>query len=81
MRGQASRMFSNNNPHIENKAEKIISLWAVIGVTSWAEFASFLGAVYSLLLISEWCWKRFVKDFLIRQGWLRPTVSKEIANE
>jgi hypothetical protein len=74
-------MFSNNNPHIENKLEKVFSLWALIGVTSWAEFASFLGAIYSMLLISEWFWKRFLKDQFLVWGWLKATAKADIHEE
>jgi hypothetical protein len=50
---------------------KAATAWAAVGITSWAEFASFLAAVYSALLIAEWCWKRFLRDFAKRRGWLK----------
>lgn len=37
---------------------KIATAWAAAGVTSWADFASALAAVYTLLLITEWVWKK-----------------------
>ena len=37
---------------------KVISLWMAIGVTSWAEAASFAAFVYSMILIGEWAWKK-----------------------
>lgn len=46
---------------------KVATVWlAALGVTSWGEFAAFLAAIYSLLLILEWCWKKFVRDLLVR---------------
>lgn len=36
---------------------KMLSAWALVGVTSWADFAAMLAAFYSLLLIVEWFWK------------------------
>lgn len=43
---------------------KIISVWAVFGITSWAEAASAAAFLYTLLLIGEWCWKKFLRDWL-----------------
>ncbi len=40
---------------------KLVSLWAAVGITSWADFASFLAACYSILLIGEWVYKKFFK--------------------
>lgn len=46
---------------------KVVTVWlAALGITSWGEFAAFLAAVYSMLLILEWCWKKFVRDLLVR---------------
>lgn len=30
-----------------------------IGITSWGDFAAMLAAVYSLILIGEWAWKKW----------------------
>lgn len=51
-------------------AVKAATAWAAVGITSWAEFASFLAACYSAILIGEWCWKRFLRNALKRRGWL-----------
>lgn len=51
---------------------KVATAWAIVGITSWAEFASFLAAVYSALLIAEWLWKRIVRPSLVRHGWVQP---------
>ena len=41
---------------------KAVSAWAVaLGLTSWGEFASFLAACYTALLIGEWFWKKYKK--------------------
>lgn len=47
---------------------KVISLWALIGVTSWTEAAAFAGFVYSMLLISEWLWKKLFRPFVRPHG-------------
>lgn len=58
------------NPNeIEDKAAKVISAWALIGITSWADVAAFLGALYTAALLSEWLWKK-VKPTFIARGWI-----------
>lgn len=42
---------------------KVATVWAAVGVTSWAEFASMLAAIYTLILIGEWCWKKFIRKW------------------
>jgi len=49
---------------------KVASAWALIGVTSWAEFASFLAACYTMMLIAEWTWKKICRPLLVRYGFL-----------
>jgi len=51
-------------------AAKIFTAWAAVGITSWAEIASFLAAIYSALLIAEWTWKRALRPFAVRKGWI-----------
>jgi len=31
---------------------------AKLGITTWSDVAAFLAALYSLILICEWLWKR-----------------------
>ena len=50
---------------------KIATAWLATLFTSWADFASFLAALYTLLLIGEWLWKRLGRPFCERRGWLR----------
>lgn len=45
---------------------------ASFGLASWSDLAAFLAAVYSLLLIVEWVWKKFLRACLERRGWLKP---------
>lgn len=52
-------------------AAKIVSAWAAVCLTSWADIASFLAAIYSALLISEWSWKRVLRPFATRKGWIK----------
>jgi p-aminobenzoyl-glutamate transporter AbgT len=45
---------------------KLTSVWAAVGVTSWADFAAFMAAMYSLLLVCEFLWKKIIKPGI---GW------------
>lgn len=60
------------NNEISMPVTKVVSLWAVIGVTSWTEAAALAGFVYSMLLISEWLWKKLVRPLAERRGWVLP---------
>jgi hypothetical protein len=42
-----------------------------IGLTTWAETASFFAALYTLLLIVEWLWRRSGRPFCEKMGWLQ----------
>lgn len=37
---------------------KVVSMWALIGVSTWGEAASFIAFVYSLCLLAEWLYKK-----------------------
>lgn len=43
---------------------KLGSVWAAVGITSWTEVAAVLAALYSLLLICEFVWKKIVKPIM-----------------
>lgn len=45
---------------------KLFSVWAAVGITSWADFAAFMAAMYSLLLVCEFVWKKMLKPGI---GW------------
>lgn len=49
---------------------KLGTAWAAVGITSWADFAAVLAAIYSFLLIVEFAWKKAIKPFCIWRGWL-----------
>jgi hypothetical protein len=59
-----------NDSEISMPAAKVVSLWAVIGITSWTQAAAFAGFVYSCLLIGEWIWKKAGRPFAERRGWV-----------
>jgi len=51
---------------------KVASMWAAIGITTWSEAAAFVGFLYSLVLLGEWCWKRFGRSMAERYGLVKP---------
>lgn len=51
---------------------KVASVWAVVGVSSWADAAALAAFIYSMLLITEWFWKKFWRRILERKGYLKP---------
>lgn len=50
---------------------KVASAWAMVGVTSWSEAASFLAFCYTGLLISHHIWKNWIRPFCVYRGWLK----------
>ena len=50
---------------------RIATVWGAIGVTSWADFAAFLGALYTAALLVDFLWRKFIRPFCERQGWLK----------
>ena len=59
------------NNDIQMPVTKVVSLWALIGVTTWTEAAAFAGFVYSLILIGEWLWKKAFRRLAERKGWIQ----------
>lgn len=48
---------------------KIATAWlAAIGIASWSDAAAALAALYSLLLIGEWVWKKISKHRAKKRG-------------
>ena len=56
------------NNDIQMPVTKVVSLWALIGVTTWTEAAAFAGFVYSLILIGEWLWKKVFRRIAESKG-------------
>lgn len=50
---------------------KIASAWLAVGITSWSDAAAALAALYTVLLILEWVWKKLARPFAERRGWVR----------
>lgn len=60
-----------DNNDIPMPVAKVVSLWALIGVTSWADAAAFAGFAYSMILIGEWLWKKVFLRIAERRGWVK----------
>lgn len=59
------------NNQISWPVAKVLSVWAAIGITSWAEFASFVAGMYSLALLGEWIWKKIGRQLAVRWGLIK----------
>lgn len=53
---------------ITQPVTKVVTVWAAVGITTWADLASFLAAMYSIILIGEWAWKKAIKPYLTKRG-------------
>jgi len=40
---------------------KLGTVWAAVGITTWADFAAFMAAIYSVLLVGEFVWKKMLR--------------------
>lgn len=58
----------NDQVSISGWQAKVISVWAMIGVTSWTEAAAFIGFCYTACLMSEWLWKNIGRPVLESRG-------------
>lgn len=66
-------MVDNPDFTVQNQVIKVGSVVAAAGLAgwSWSEIASMLSAIYALILIVEWAWKRIFKPIFIRRGWIK----------
>jgi hypothetical protein len=78
-----------SDTHIAAPVTKVVSAWGAVGLTSWAEqamgaigitswseAASFLAFCYTLVLLSEWFWKKLWRPLLEKRGYLRPKLTR-----
>ncbi len=67
----------NPTDSVSGQVAKVVTVWAAIGITSWAEAASFLAFLYSFVLLSEWSWKKLIRPILVWRGYLPALTSKD----
>lgn len=82
--------MNDQHAEIATPVAKTLTMWATIaagiGVNTWAEAASFasfcaaaLGALYSMLLLLEWFWKRIWRPLGVKLGWVKaPAADSEM---
>lgn len=61
----------NGDNTVGMPAVKLASVWGAVAVTSWADLAAMLAAIYTLILIGEWFFKKFIRPFCERHGWMK----------
>lgn len=59
---------------------KATSAFAAAGLT-WSEWAAILAAFYTLLLITEWWWKKLWRPLLERKGWIEKKRYRTLVQE
>lgn len=47
------------------------STWQTVNAIPWGTIASLVAALYTMLLISEWFWKKLWRPLLERRGWIK----------
>lgn len=50
----------------------LLVIIADLGIKSWGDVAAMLAALYSLVLIIEWVWKRIARPIAEAHGWVAP---------
>lgn len=63
--------MNDQHTSVSAPGAKIATAWLATLFTSWADFASFLAAMYTLILICEWCWKKCGRPFCEARGWIK----------
>lgn len=64
-------MNAETHSAVAHPVVKVVSVWVAVGITSWADLAAFLAALYSFMLICEWLWKKLGRPFFEARGWLK----------
>lgn len=75
--------MSQTAQEVAQPAAKLFTAWisaaTAIGINTWADaasfatmVASFLAAIYTFCLVSEWFWKKLWRPLLVRFGWMKP---------
>lgn len=54
--------------HALLKGTSAVAVFATIDL--WTDIGKVCAATYSMLILAEWLWKRAVRPFAIRRGWI-----------
>jgi hypothetical protein len=69
--------MNDSHSTVSHPVLKVITVWlAAFGITSWGDFAALMAAIYSVLLILEWCWKKFIRTCFENRGWVKRTLKR-----
>jgi hypothetical protein len=60
---------------------KVVSAWALIGITSWSEAAAFIAFLYSSCLLAEWVFKKIIKPTLVSRGYMKASVADNAGDD
>jgi hypothetical protein len=63
--------INNQQETVTAPVVKVVTAWAAVGITSWADFAALLASIYTACLLGEWLWKKVGRPFGERHGWLQ----------
>ncbi len=69
---QNSEHVSVPNPGARVASSGMLAALAWLGASSWADVAALLGAIYTAMLMTEFCWRKFVRPCWERRGWIKP---------
>lgn len=64
-------MINNGDETPVTFIAKLATVWAAVGISSWSDFAAFAASIYSCVLIGEWLWKKAIRPFCERRGWVK----------
>jgi len=56
----------------EHPIFKLVSMWATWGLAHAQVISTLLAALYTMLLVFDWFWRRFWRPFLVSRGWWNP---------
>lgn len=56
-------------------------MWVTVNSIPWGTIASMAAAAYTLLLITEWFWKKLWRPFFESRGWLKAKKRRVITVE
>ena len=64
-------MIGNEQGTVSAPMIKIVTTWGAVAITSWSDVAAMLASVYTLILIGEWLWKKSLRPFMERHGFIK----------
>lgn len=44
-------------------------IFAKLGIHTWSDLAAVLASIYTLLMIGDWVWRKWVRKWARKRGW------------